>query len=104
MTAEPRRGWLASWRATRTDFRGFDDAERELLIGATAEIPTLRAIIERAERRADLDSMWRVKSNVEELDEMYSLVQALMGGTRGRRKLDLLDGMLATLCASMDGF
>lgn len=83
---------------------GFDDAERELLIGATAEIPTLRSIIERAERRADLDGMWLVKSNVEELDEMYSLVQALMGGTRGRKKLDLLDGMLATLCTSMDGF
>lgn len=83
---------------------GFDDAERELLIAATGEIPTLRAVIDRAERRAGFDGLWLVKSNVEELDEMYSLVQALMDGTRGRKKLDLLDGMLATLCTSMDGF
>ncbi len=83
---------------------GFDDAERELLIAATAEIPTVRAVVERAERRADLDGLWLVKSNVEELDEVYSLVSALMDGTRSRKKLDLLDGMLATLCTSMDGF
>ncbi len=83
---------------------GFDDAERELLIGATEHLPELRAVIERAERRADLDGLWLVKSNVDELDEMYSLVQALMDGTRSRKKLDLLDGMLATLCTSIDGF
>lgn len=83
---------------------GFDDAERELLIAVTVAIPTLRAVIDRAERRADFDGLWLVKSDVEELDEMYSLVQALMDGTRGRKKLDLLDGMLATLCTSMDGF
>ena len=83
---------------------GFDDAERELLIAATVEIPTVRAVVERAERRADLDGLWLVKSNVEELDEVYSLVSALMDGTRSRKKLDVLDGMLATLCTSMDGF
>lgn len=83
---------------------GFDADERELLIAATVEIPTLRAVIERAERRAGFDGLWLVKSNVEELDEMYSLVQALMDGTRGRKKLDLLDGILATLCTSIDGF
>lgn len=83
---------------------GFDDAERELLIAATAEIPTVRAVVERAERRADLDGLWLVKSNVEELDEVYSLVSSLMDGTRSRKKLDVLDGMLATLCTSMDGF
>jgi hypothetical protein len=83
---------------------GFDDAERELLIGATAELPELRAVIERAERRADADGIWLVKSNVDELDEMYSLVSALMDSTRSRKKLELLDGMLATLCTSIDGF
>lgn len=83
---------------------GFDDAERELLVAATAQIPELRAVIERAERRADFGGLWLVKSNVEELDEMYSLVSALMDGTRSRKKLDLLDGMLATLCTSIDGF
>lgn len=83
---------------------GFDDGERELLIQATDQLPELRAVVERAERRADLDGLWLVKSNVEELDEMYSLVQALMDGTRSRKKLDLLEEMLASLCTSMDGF
>jgi hypothetical protein len=35
---------------------------------------------------------------------MYSLVEALMDATRSRRKLDQLEGLLATLCTSMDGF
>ena len=83
---------------------GFDDGERELLIQATDQLPELRAVVERAERRADLDGLWLVKSNVEELDEMYSLVQALMDGTRSRKKLDLLEEMLASPCTSMDGF
>lgn len=83
---------------------GFDDAERELLIGATAQIPELRAVVERAEQRADLDGLWLVKSNADELDDMYSLVSALMDSTRSRKKLDLLDGMLASLCTAIDGF
>ena len=49
---------------------GFDDGERELLIQATEQLPELRPVVERAERRADLDGLWLVKSNVEELDEM----------------------------------
>ena len=105
----PRDDRAASWLArgmarTKSRLWGFDDAERELLITATAELPTLRALVERAERRADFHDLWLVKSNVEELDEMYSLVQALMDGTRSRKKLDVLDGMLATLCTSIDGF
>lgn len=105
----PRDGRAASCLAlgmarNKSRVWGFDDAERELLIAVTVAIPTLRAVIDRAERRADFDGLWLVKSDVEELDEMYSLVQALMDGTRGRKKLDLLDGMLATLCTSMDGF
>lgn len=35
---------------------------------------------------------------------MYSLVEALMGATRSRTRLDLLEGMLAGLCTSIDGF
>lgn len=83
---------------------GFDDAERELLLDATAEIPELRAVVVRAEQRADLDGLWLVKSNADELDDMYSLVSALMDSTRSRKKLDLLDGMLASLCTAIDGF
>ncbi len=89
---------------SKTRMWGFDDEEREILVAATAQIPELRAVIERAARHADIDGLWLVKSNVVELDEMYSLVSALMDGTRSRKKLDRLDGMLATLCTSMDGF
>jgi hypothetical protein len=83
---------------------GFDEAEREVLVAATAQIPELRAVVERAERRPDFNDLWLLKCNADELDEMYSLVSALMDSTRGRKKLDLLDGMLASLCSSIDGF
>lgn len=82
----------------------FDDGDRELLIGATAEIPELRAVVVRAGRRVELRNLWVVEASVAELDEMYSLVSALMDATRSQRKLDQLDGMLATLCTSIDGF
>jgi hypothetical protein len=45
-----------------------------------------------------------VQASVRELGEIYSLVEALMDGTRSRRRLEQLEGMLATLCTSMDGF
>ena len=90
--------------AQRKRLWGFDDAEREVLVGATAELPSLRAVVARAERRADLQGMWIVRASVRELDEMYSLVEALMDGTRSRRRLEQLEGMLATLCTSIDGF
>lgn len=83
---------------------GFDDADRELLVLATMEIPSLRAVLARAERRADLQGLWVVRASVTELDEIYSLVEALMDATRSRRRLEQLEGMLATLCTSMDGF
>ena len=83
---------------------GFDDAERRLLLGATAEIPSLRAVIERAQPRADFGGLWLVQATPGELDEMDSLVEALMAGTRSRRRLDLLDGLLAGLCTAIDGF
>jgi hypothetical protein len=83
---------------------GFDDGEREILVAATATIPGLRGVVERAGRRAELQGLWVVEASVDELDEMYSLVEALMDGTRSRRRLDQLAGMRATLCTSIDGF
>ena len=83
---------------------GFDDGEREILVAATVAIPALRGVVERAERRAELRGLWVVEASVDELDEMYSLVEALTDGTRSRRRRDQLDGMRATLCTSMDGF
>ena len=75
-----------------------------MLLAATAEIPTLRAVLERAAPHPQIVGLLVLRASVRELDEMYSLVEALMDGTRGRRKRELLEGLLATLCTSMDGF
>lgn len=83
---------------------GFDDGEREILVAATAAIPELRGVVERAGQRPDLQGLWVVEASVAELDEMYSLVEALMDGTRSRRRIEQLEGMRATLCTSIDGF
>ena len=82
---------------------GFDDEEWRVLLEATAGIPELQAVLLRAQPRADL-GMWLLTASVAELDEMYSLVEELMDATRSRKRLDLLDGLLATLCTSIDGF
>ena len=82
----------------------FDDVERELLSAATAALPTRSAVIARAVRRADVGGLWLVEATVDELDGLYSLVEALEGGTRSRRRLEQLEGLRATLCTSMDGF
>ena len=83
---------------------GFDEDERRFLIEATAEIPTLRAVVSRAEPYPEIPGLWIVRASARELDEMYSLVEALMDATRGRRRLELLEGLLASLCTSIDGF
>lgn len=83
---------------------GFDDGEREILVAATAAISGLRGVVERAGQRADLRGLWVVEASVDELDEMYSLVEALMDGTRSRRRREQLEGMRMTLCTSIDGF
>jgi hypothetical protein len=81
----------------------FDDEERRVLLEATAGIPELQAILLRAARRPDL-GVWLVEASVSELDQLYSFVEALMDATRSRKRLDLLDGLLATLCTAIDGF
>jgi hypothetical protein len=83
---------------------GFDDSERSVLVEATTNLPELRAVIERAERRAEFGGLWLVQATARELDEMYSLVEALMDGTRNRKRRDVLDGMRASLCNSIDGY
>jgi hypothetical protein len=89
---------------TKKRLWGFDDGEREILVAATAQIPELRAVVARAAQRAELGNLWVVEASVAELDEIYSLVEALIDGTRSRRRREQLDGMRATLCTSMDGF
>lgn len=82
---------------------GFDDEERCRLLDATTGIPELQAVLLRAEPRADL-GMWLLRASASELDDLYSLVEELMDITRSRKRLDLLEGLLATLCTSIDGF
>lgn len=83
---------------------GFDDEGREFVLEMTEGIPELRAMVARAQRQAGEGGMWLVKATVDELDQMYDLAQAMMDATRSRRRLDMLEGMLASLCTSMDGF
>ena len=78
--------------------------ERQFLLDVTSNMPTLRAVVERARPHAEIKGLLVVHATVRELDEMYSLVEALMSGARGQRKRDLLEELLAGLCTSMDGF
>jgi hypothetical protein len=57
---------------------GFDDSERAVLVDATAHLPELGAVVARAQPRAELGSLWLVQATMRELDDMYSLVEALM--------------------------
>lgn len=95
--------WLACGMSRRKRLWGFDDEERGVLVEATAGIPELQAVLLRAEPRADL-GMWLLRASASELDDLYSLVEELMDITRSRKRLDLLEGLLATLCTSIDGF
>jgi hypothetical protein len=96
--------WLSQTMARGKRVWGFDDSERAVLVDATAHLPELGAVVARAQPRAELGGLWLVQATMRELDDMYSLVEALMDGTRSRKRLDLLEGMLASLCTSIDGF
>ena len=41
---------------------------------------------------------------MEELDELYTLVEGLTDRTRSRKRHELLDDLRASLSVSMDGF
>jgi hypothetical protein len=75
-----------------------------MLVTATRDIPMLRAMIDRAVPRPDLDGLFCTAATSAELGEMYRLVESLMSGTRSRRRLEILDGLLADLSTSVDGF
>jgi hypothetical protein len=83
---------------------GFDDASREVLLVATTHIPSLRAIVARASPAAEVAGLLLLQATVDELDEVYTLVEQLTDATRSRRRVELLDGLRASLCTSMDGF
>ena len=92
----PRQKKLRLW--------GFDDEERSVLLAATTHIPSLRAVIARASPAADMPGILILQATVDELDEVYTLVEHLTDATRSRRRIELLDGLRASLCTSMDGF
>ncbi len=92
----PRKQKLRVW--------AFDDEEREVLLEATTHIPALRAVVSRGSPAVDLEQALMVQATVDELDEVYTLVEQLTDATRSRRRIELLDGLRASLCTSMDGF
>jgi hypothetical protein len=83
---------------------GFDDDSREVLLVATTHIPSLRAVVARASPAAEVEGLLILQATLDELDEMYTLVEDLSDLTRSRRRLELFDGLRADLCAVMDGF
>lgn len=92
----PRRKKLRLW--------GFDDKSREVLLGGTTHLPSLRAVIARASPAAEIKGLLVLQATVDELDAIYTLVEQLTDATRNRRRIELLDGLRADLCGAMDGF
>ena len=83
---------------------GYDEEERRVLLPATAEIPHLRAVLARGTPQDDVPGLLMVEATVDELDEMYTLVEELTDATRSRARVEVLDGLRRSLCASIDGF
>jgi len=83
---------------------GFDEQERKLLRDATKELPNLRAVLARASPHVEIPGLLLVDATVPELDLMYTLVEDLTDLTRSRQRRELLDGLRASLCTSIDGF
>jgi len=85
-------------------FWGIDDEDRQFLLAETVGIHDLHAIVCRARPHADVPGLLLIDATVEELDEMYTLVEELTDVMTGRRQRDVLDALRASLCNSMDGF
>ena len=83
---------------------GVDAEQRAVLLEATEELPALRAVISRARIVDDIPGLLWIRATVEELDELYTLVEELTDWTRSRKRRELLDDLRATLCTSIDGF
>jgi hypothetical protein len=83
---------------------GFDEEQGAVLRSATTDIPELREVIERARPHGEIAGLQILEATVEELDELYTLVEVLTDRTRSRKRHELLDDLRASLCVSMDGF
>ena len=91
-------------RAKKARMWGFDEEERAELLAGTSHIPALRAVVARASPSTEIKGFLMVQATLDELDEVYTLVEHLTDMTRSRRKIELLDGLRASLCSVMDGF
>lgn len=83
---------------------GIDEEERSVLLEATTVNPSLRAVVSRASPHMEVAGLLLVQATVDELDNIYTLVEELTDATRSRRRIEVLDGMRASLCTAMDGF
>jgi hypothetical protein len=83
---------------------GFDEEQGAVLRSATTDIPELREVIGRARPHGEIAGLYVLEATVEELDEVYTLVEALTDQTRSRKRRELLDELRASLSVSMDGF
>jgi hypothetical protein len=81
---------------------GFDDEQREVLLEATTNRPRLREVIERAEPHAHDPDFLVLEATMDELDEMYDLVSALVEATTDEERLELLDNLLEGLSTAID--
>jgi len=97
---------LSSYVPTNKKLRlwGFDEEERAVLLAGTTHIRPLRAVVARASPAVGMEGILILQATVDELDEIYTLVEHLTDATRSRRRIELLDGLRASLCTSMDGF
>ena len=94
-------------RAKKLRLWGFDEEERAVLVAGTTHLPSLRAVVARASPAAEIKGSLVLQTTVEELDEVYpssSISRTRRDATRSRRRIELLDGLRASLCSSMDGF
>ena len=83
---------------------GLGSRELAFLIEATRHLPELRSVLVRAEPRAEIPGLLIVKATLEELDDLYSLVEHLEDITRSPARLEVLEGLRAGLSTAMDGF
>jgi hypothetical protein len=99
------RGWMPGMARSKRVVRwGFDAEERQVLLDATTAMPELREVVERAAPEPSIPGLLLLQATVAELDEIYTLVEQLTSATRSRRRVELLDGLRASLCTVMDGF
>jgi hypothetical protein len=89
---------------TSTVLWGLDQESRDVLYAATARIASLRAIVARASPVAEIEGFLRVDATVDELDELYTLIEQLSDQTRSGRRRELFDDLRRSLCGAMDRF